>query len=70
MEKSYHYQTATIANIKLKYYTFIKRYVVIWGYFSSNFTVMTIHIFHIFTLYCTNQDTLGERIKLTLPITT
>lgn len=29
MEKSYNYLKATIANIKLKYYTFIKKCVVI-----------------------------------------
>lgn len=58
--KNYHYQTATIANIKLKSYTFLKRYVVIWGYFSSSLTVMIIHIFQMFTLYCTNQGALGR----------
>lgn len=39
---------------------------MICGYFSSNLTVMTIHIFHIFTLYCTNQGTSGEPITTEL----
>lgn len=50
MEKNYNYLKATIANIKLKYYTFIKKCVVIWGYGSSDLTVITIHFSHIYPM--------------------